>query len=150
MARRRRNIYQGPGSCHALNEGVYVRGSGVDYETGLAIAYLILEDLSQGYTYDHSCRPIKMTVELAARRLAYLYPLCLKHTGDRRECSRLKRIVSTLLSRGPGAIPRRVVEEMIVREPWATGVAPGTAALEALLRRRVASKRRVPRVIYRL
>lgn len=89
----RRNIYEGPRSCYAIREGVYAYGKGVNLRTGVSILYLILRDLERGWTYDHNCRPIRMDYRLFVRRARYLYPLCLKHAGDKTECRVLKNII---------------------------------------------------------
>lgn len=68
------NVYQGPQSCYAKREGLYVRRVG---KTGIdtlaeaaAIAYLILRDYRRGWTYDReSCRKIPMTEDLFKARL---------------------------------------------------------------------------------
>jgi len=48
-------IYQGPDSCYARREGIYVkraRRPGIDtLAEAAAIAKLILRDLKRGYTY---------------------------------------------------------------------------------------------------
>jgi hypothetical protein len=51
-------------------------------------ARLIQRDLRRGWTYDHSCRKIKMTKSLAIKRMAYLKALCIKHTGREEACER--------------------------------------------------------------
>lgn len=75
----RRNIYEGPNSCYAIKEGVYVPGVGINEKTAAGIAALLLRDLKRGYTYDHSCRKIRMTYRLFVRRLNYLIALARKH-----------------------------------------------------------------------
>ncbi len=95
----RRNIYEGPNSCYAINEGIYVPGRGVNLETGVSILYLLLRDLQRGWTYDHSCRRIPMTWDLFVRRARYLYALCRKHTGPLGECERLREIIEYAIAR---------------------------------------------------
>jgi hypothetical protein len=75
----RHNKYEGPFSCYAKREGVYVPGNGVNRYTAPAIAALILYDLYRGYGYDSRCERIKMTPMLADKRLRYLIPLARKH-----------------------------------------------------------------------
>jgi len=75
------NIYQGPSSCYAKKEGVWVPGSGVNEETLPAFIALILRDYKRGWTYDHDCRRIPMTDDLAIKRLNYLISLAKKHAG---------------------------------------------------------------------
>jgi hypothetical protein len=77
----RRNIYQGPDSCYALHEGIYVAGSGVTPGNVRAFLRLIERDLRRGWTYDHSCRRIRMTPALARKRALYLIALARKHSG---------------------------------------------------------------------
>jgi len=82
------NIYQGRDSCYAKKEGVYVTGTRVTLRNMKTFARLIQRDLRRGFTYDHSCRKIKMTKRLAIQRLVYLKALCIKHTGDEEACER--------------------------------------------------------------
>jgi hypothetical protein len=82
------NIYQGRDSCYAKKEGIYITGSRVTPSNMKTFARLIQRDLRRGWTYDHSCRKIKMTKKLAVRRLAYLKALCVKHTGKEEACDR--------------------------------------------------------------
>jgi len=82
------NIYQGRQSCYARKEGVYITGSKVTPRNMKTFAKFILRDLKRGFTYDHSCRKIKMTKRLAIQRLVYLKALCIKHTGDGEACDR--------------------------------------------------------------
>jgi len=82
------NIYQGRDSCYAKKERTYITGSKVTPSNMKTFARLILRDLKRGWTYDHSCRKIKMTKKLAIRRLAYLKALCIKHTGKEEACDR--------------------------------------------------------------
>lgn len=91
----RRNIYQGPSSCYATYEGIYVGGRGVDLYTAMGISYLILRDLNRGWTYDKQCRIIPMTPELAMRRLNYLYALSLKHYG-REEAEKVRKLINII------------------------------------------------------
>jgi len=48
----------------------------------------IMRDYERGWTYDHSCKKIKMTKRLATQRLTYLKALCVKHTGDDEACDK--------------------------------------------------------------
>jgi len=82
------DIYQGKDSCYGRKEGVYISGSGVTPRNMATFVKFILRDLRRGWTYDHSCRKIKMTKKLAIRRLAYLKALCIKHTDDEEACDR--------------------------------------------------------------
>jgi len=82
------NIYQGRQSCYAKKEGVYITGSRVTPSNVKTFARLIQRDLRRGWTYDHSCRKIKMTKSLAIKRMAYLKALCIKHTGREEACER--------------------------------------------------------------
>jgi hypothetical protein len=82
------NIYQGRDSCYAKKERTYITGSRVTPRNMKTFARLIQRDLRRGWTYDHSCRKIKMTKSLAIKRLAYLKALCVKHTGKEEACDR--------------------------------------------------------------
>jgi hypothetical protein len=88
----RMNIYQGGRSAYARFEGAYAPGSGVSLATAVPIAALILRDLRRGWTYDHGGSRVPMTPELARRRLWYLYPLCIKHTGS--GCEHVMRLAA--------------------------------------------------------
>jgi hypothetical protein len=92
-----RNIYEGPKSCYALREGIYVPGRGVNLKTGISILYMILRDYRRGKTYNHSCEVIPMTERLFVRRANYLIPLCKKHGTDPLECRALKKIVKYVI-----------------------------------------------------
>ena len=82
------NIYQGRDSCYAKKEGTYITGSKVTPQNMKTFARLILRDLRRGWTYNESCRKIKMTKKLAIKRMAYLKALCIKHTGKEEACDR--------------------------------------------------------------
>ena len=92
------NIYQGEGSCWARREHVYVPGSGIDVESARGILKLIDAELRRGFTYDHSCRRIKMTPALARKRAVYLIALAKKHRGAA-EARRVAEIVYDWLER---------------------------------------------------
>jgi len=99
----------GPRSCYAIKEGFYVKGDGVNYNTGLAILTLIHRDYRRGWTYDHECRRIPMSVELAYKRLRYLIPLCKKHYNGKGGCKNLEKLVNTYPI--PYKLPRSLVEK---------------------------------------
>ncbi|MFZ8810095.1 MAG: hypothetical protein ACO2PN_18575 [Pyrobaculum sp.] len=97
------NIYQGRDSCYAKKEHVHVIGSKVTPSNMRTFAKLILRDLKRGFTYDHSCKRIKMIKKLAIRRLVYLKALCVKHTGDEEKCDRAyERDVAPIVMRLQG------------------------------------------------
>jgi hypothetical protein len=93
------NVYQGPGSCYGRFEGNYVPGSGVNAFTVRFFVGFILRDLKRGWTYERgTCRRIKMTPELAIKRLRYLITLARKHApahlpAVKREVARAVRYV---------------------------------------------------------
>ena len=94
------NIYQGPRSCYARHEGMYAPGRGINLVSAPAILWMLLRDLRRGYTYNHSCKKIRMTERLFERRARYLIPLCRKHNrGTARDtiCSRVERLVEYVL-----------------------------------------------------
>jgi hypothetical protein len=67
-------------------------------------------ELRRGWTYDHSCRRIKMTPTLAKRRAIYLIALAKKHRGAA-EARRVAEIVYGWLERHKllsGAVKRKV------------------------------------------
>jgi len=94
----KRNIYQGEGSCWARHEHVYVPGSGIDAKSARGILALIERELRRGFTYDHSCRRIRMTPALARKRAVYLIALAKKHRGAA-EARRVAEIVYGWLER---------------------------------------------------
>ncbi|MFZ8811334.1 MAG: hypothetical protein ACO2PN_24925 [Pyrobaculum sp.] len=100
----RRNIYQGPTSCWAQYERVSAPGSGIDERAARAILYLMEAELRRGWTYDHFCRRIKMTPELAKKRAVYLIALAKKHRGVA-EARRVAEIVYDWLERR-GLLPK--------------------------------------------
>jgi hypothetical protein len=66
-------------------------------------AKLILRDLKRGFTYDHSCKRIKMSKKLAIRRFVYLKALCVKHNGNEEKCDRAyERDVAPIVMRLQG------------------------------------------------
>jgi len=106
----RRNIYQGPTSCWAQHERVSAPGSGIDERAARAILYLMETELRRGWTFDHTCRRVKMTPELARKRALYLIALAKKHRGAA-EARRVAEIVYTWLEKHrllSGAVRRRV------------------------------------------
>ncbi|MFN3804795.1 MAG: hypothetical protein ACK4SY_07040 [Pyrobaculum sp.] len=79
----RRNIYLGPNSCYKLPY------SYITSRSAAAILSKMREELRSGVTYDHSCRPIRMSdvgyrnfLELIKKRARYLIPLAIKHGSD--------------------------------------------------------------------
>jgi hypothetical protein len=82
------NIYQGRDSCYGRKEGTYITGSKVTPSNMKTFVRFILRDLKRGWTYNESCRRIKMSRKLATRRLIYLKALCIKHTGKEEACDR--------------------------------------------------------------
>ena len=82
------NIYQGRQSCYAKKEKIHVAGSKVTPRNMKTFVRFIMRDYERGWTYDHSCRRIKMTKKLAIQRMTYLKALCIKHTGEEEECER--------------------------------------------------------------
>jgi len=106
----KRNIYQGPNSCWAQHERVSAPGSGIDERAARAILYLMEAELRRGWTYDHSCRRIKMTPALARRRAIYLIALAKKHRGAA-EARRVAELVYSWLEKHKllsGAAKRKV------------------------------------------
>jgi hypothetical protein len=104
------NIYQGPQSCWARHEHVYVPGSGIDAGSARGILSLIEKELRRGWAYGRSCRRIKMTPALARKRAVYLVALAEKHRGAS-EARRVAEIVRRWLEeRGllRGSVKRRV------------------------------------------
>jgi len=101
------NIYQGPRSCWARHEKIYVPGSGIDVKSARGILALIEKELRRGFTYDRSsCRRIKMTPELARKRAVYLIALAKKHRGAA-EARRVAEIVYGWLE-GRGLLSKAV------------------------------------------
>lgn len=94
-----RNIYEGPHSCYALREKVWVPGVGVNRATAPGIAALILRDYERGWTYSHACREIPMTHGLFIKRLNYLIALARKHYGAR-EASFMRDLVDYVIIHG--------------------------------------------------
>jgi len=93
------NIYQGPQSCWARRERIYVPGSGVDAKSARGILSLIDKELGRGWTYDRrGCRRIRMTLELARKRAQYLVALARKHRGAA-EARRVAEVVYGWLKR---------------------------------------------------
>jgi len=106
----KRNIYQGPESCWALHEHVYVPGSGIDTRSAEGILSLMGRELRRGWTYNHSCRRIRMTPTLAKKRAIYLIALAKKHRGAA-EARRVAEVVYDWLERHrllSGAVRRKI------------------------------------------
>jgi len=79
----RKNLYQGPSSCYARNEGVWVPGSGVTTETLPSFIALIIRDMYRGLTYDEkTCEQVKADPSFLIKRLNYLIALAKKHSGE--------------------------------------------------------------------
>ena len=67
-------------------------------------------ELRRGWTYDHSCRRIRMTPALAKKRAIYLIALAKKHRGAA-EAKRVAEIVYSWLEKHGllrGAAKRKV------------------------------------------
>jgi len=94
----KRNIYQGPTSCWAQHERVSAPGSGIDERAARAILHLMEVELRRGWTYDHSCRRVKMTPALAKKRAIYLIALAKRHYGAA-TARRIAEIVYSWLER---------------------------------------------------
>jgi hypothetical protein len=104
------NIYMGEGSCWARNENLYVPGDGVDAKSARGVLSLIDKELKRGWTYDHSCRRIKMTPNLAKKRAVYLIALAKRHRGSA-EARRVAEVVYDWLERHrllSGAVKRKI------------------------------------------
>jgi hypothetical protein len=104
------NIYQGEKSCWAKLERVYVPGSGIDVRAASGILALIEKELRRGWTYDRSCRRIKMTPALAKKRAVYLIALAKRHRGAA-EARRVAEVVYRWLERHrllSGAVRRKI------------------------------------------
>ena len=111
------NIYQGPGSCWARNEHVYVPGSGIDERATRGILSLIERELRRGWTYDHSCRKVRMTPALAKKRAIYLIALARKHRGAA-EARRVAEVMYKWLEKHrllSGAVKRKVAAYVSAR-----------------------------------
>jgi hypothetical protein len=105
------NIYQGESSCWARHERTYVPGSGIDARSARGILSLISIELRRGWTYDHSCRRIRMTPALAKKRATYLIALAKKHRGAA-EARRVAEIVYQWLEKHmllSGAVRRKIM-----------------------------------------
>ena len=104
------NIYQGESSCWARSENAYVPGSGIDARSARGILALMDTELRRGWTYDRSCRRIRMTPALAKKRAVYLIALAKKHRGAA-EARRVAEIVYQWLEKHrllSGAVKRKV------------------------------------------
>jgi hypothetical protein len=101
------NIYQGPNSCWARREKIYVPGSGIDARSAEGVLSLIEKELRRGWTYDRSCRRIKMTPALARKRALYMIALARKHRGAS-EARRVAEVVHAWLEKR-GLLSRRKV-----------------------------------------
>ena len=116
------NVYQGPKSCYARREGIYVkkaRRPGIDtLAEAAAIARLILRDLRRGHTYENgTCRKIRMTRRLAVRRLNFLKLLARRHGAPRRVVEAVDSLVEYVLRewRLPGGEVRELARRMLAR-----------------------------------
>ena len=72
--------------------------------------YLMEAELRRGWTYDHSCRRIKMTPALAKKRAIYLIALAKRHYGAE-EARRVAEIVYSWLEKHrllSGAVKRKI------------------------------------------
>jgi len=92
------NIYMGENSCWARAENVYVPGDGVDARSARGILSLVERELRRGWTYDRSCRRVRMTPTLAKRRAIYLIALAKKHKGAA-EARRVAEVVYAWLEK---------------------------------------------------
>ena len=68
--------------------------------------WAIGRDLARGWTYDHDCRRVPMTRELAIRRATYLVALSKKHTHSENAARQVYQEVSRFIaSLHRGVIP---------------------------------------------
>lgn len=106
-----RPIYQDENSIWAAKRGVYVkdaRKEGIDlFDEALGIATLILYEYysPRKITYDHYGNVQRMTIELAKKRLRYIYTLAKRHGATGEALKRIKRLIGFILKNG--YIPRR-------------------------------------------
>ena len=92
-------VYQGPDSCYAKREGMYVKRiskPGVDtIAEAAALAKLVLRDYKRGWTYDDNrgCKRIRMGKKLFRRRLYFIIYLAEVHGAGRRALKTIRYIV---------------------------------------------------------
>jgi len=119
-------VYQGRDSCMARREGWFIRRiqhPGIDtIDEAIALAWAILRDYRRGYTYDNdNCRKIRMTWDLAEKRLRYIRTLAVRHGASARELRVIDRLIDYVLShrRLPKTVNKRstraIVERMRVK-----------------------------------
>ena len=102
----RRNIYAGPSSCYCVNERLGCDVYGVTPHNYMWYLAQIERDLRRGWTYDHSCRIIPMTPDLARARAIYLIALMKKHVGrvPQEVAAEIRRFAERLKLREPVAV----------------------------------------------
>ena len=101
-----RNIYAGPDSCYCRLEGIGCNQMGVSPTNVSYYLWAIGRDLARGWTYDHDCKRIPMTRELAIRRATYLVALSKKHTHSENAARQVYQEVSGFIaSLHRGVIP---------------------------------------------
>ncbi|MEB3861462.1 MAG: hypothetical protein GSR84_04490 [Desulfurococcales archaeon] len=115
-------VYQGRDSCMARREGWFIRRverPGIDtIDEAVALAWAILRDYRRGFTYDNdNCRKIRMTWDLAEKRLRYIRTLAVRHGASGREIRVIDRLIDYVLShrRLPKTIARRSVRSIVER-----------------------------------
>ena len=115
-------VYQGRDSCMARREGWFIRRiehPGIDtIDEAVALAWAVLRDYRRGFTYDNdNCRKIRMSWDLAEKRLRYIRTLAIKHGASARELRVIERLIDYVLShrRLPKTVNRRSVRAMVER-----------------------------------
>jgi len=96
-------IYLGEDSITCQKEKVCIpdiKGNGVTTcKEAKAIIKLILRDLKRGWTYNHYGQKIKMTKDLAAKRISFLTKLAVFHGAPKKERECIKREVKKALKK---------------------------------------------------
>jgi len=95
-------IYLGRNSCyarHGLRPCPRRGRKGVDTKDEVdCIIRKIVSELRRGYTFDQSCRKIRMSKKLAKRRLLFLVKLACMH-GSKKICEYAKKKVEKTIKR---------------------------------------------------
>lgn len=96
------NIYLGKNSIYRRKERKYAKEDRKKYiscREARGIIKLILRDLKRGWTYDRSGKKIRMTKDLARRRLIFLISLSHFHGSPRKEKICIKKEVEKALKK---------------------------------------------------
>jgi hypothetical protein len=94
-------IYLGNNSIKAQKEGFYIpnlNGKGINTkDEAILIINQIISDYQRGFTYDHKGRLIKMTKNLAIKRLKFIPFIMKKSKASQKDIKEVQDIINYII-----------------------------------------------------